>query len=143
MNVFPNLFYTTLDFLLEGDGIESIFKHPEVILFRTVLGLNGSVMANSTGDYEVQIGDEIIYTMEKSVYDLINFGFSPPPLSFYVPLLLMTWNSPLHDKSKLIIGKILNSLLFLESRGYVDFELQEYGPLSFFPNFPTSFPPHK
>ena len=143
MSVFPNLFYTTLDFLLEGDGIESIFKHSDVILFRTVLGLNGSVMVNSTGDYEVQIGDEIIYTLEKSVYDLINFGFSPPPLSVYVPLLLMTWNSPLHDKSKLIIGKILNSLLFLESRGYVDFELQEYGPLSFFPNFPTSFPPHK
>lgn len=134
MKNFPDLFFSSLDFLLEKDGIDFIFIRPDGIFFKTILGSDGFISVNETGDYEVKIGQEIIYTMEKSVYDLINFDASPPPLPIYVPLLLLAWNSSLHTKSKLIIGKILNSLFFLESQGYIDLELQEYGNLSIIPN---------
>jgi hypothetical protein len=123
-----DLLYSALDLFLEDDSTDVIIRDEQLVLFRTTLGLKGAILSNQKGD----IGNEVVYTIERSVFDLISYGVNVPPIEVYLPRLIMTWQSDIQPKSKILIGKIIKGLSQMIISGIlnVDFE-SEFGKFTF------------
>jgi hypothetical protein len=127
-----DLLYSALDLFLEDDSTDVIIRDEQLVLFRTTLGLKGAILSNQKGDKSIMIGNEVVYTIERSVFDLISYGVNVPPIEVYLPRLIMTWQSDIQPKSKILIGKIIKGLSQMIISGIlnVDFE-SEFGKFTF------------
>ena len=127
-----DLLYSALDLFLEDDSTEIIIRDNQLVLFKTTLGLKGAILSNQRGDKSIMIGNDVVYTIERSVFDLISYGVDVPPIEVFLPRLIMTWHSDIQPKSKILIGKIIKGLSQMIISGIlsVDFE-SEFGKLTF------------
>jgi len=123
-----DLLYSALDIFLDDDSTDVIIRDEHLVLFRTTLGLKGAILSNKKGDKSIMIGNQVVYTIEKSVFELISYGVEVPPIEVYLPRLIMTWESDIQPKSKILIGNIIKGLLQMIISGIisVDFE-SEFG----------------
>jgi hypothetical protein len=69
-----DLIYSALDIILEGDGVNLVLRDSDLILFRTNSGINGAVLKSESGDRDVIINEECVYTIEKEVYKILSYG---------------------------------------------------------------------
>jgi hypothetical protein len=82
-----------------------------MVLFKTANGFSGLIVRTKQGDRKIVLGDKVIYTVEKNVFDLIDFeSLEPPAIEIYLPKLILAWHSPLQDKSKIFVQKIIEGI---------------------------------
>ena len=123
-----DLLYSALDIFLEDDSTDVIIRDEQLVLFRTTLGLRGAILSNKDGNKSIMIGETVVYTIEKSVFELISYGVDVPPIEVYLPRLMMD----IQPKSKILVGRIIKGLSQMIISGIisVDFE-SDYGKFTF------------
>jgi hypothetical protein len=103
--------YSALDFFLDGDSPQAVIREGKMVLFKTANGFSGLIVRTKQGDRKIVLGDKVIYTVEKNVFDLIDFeSLEPPAIEIYLPKLILAWHSPLQDKSKIFVQKIIEGI---------------------------------
>jgi len=103
--------YTALDFFLDGDSPQAVVRDGKLVLFKTENGSSGLIIKTKHGDRKIVLNNEVIYTLEKKVFELIDFeNFDPPGIQIYLPKLILAWNSPLQLKSKIFVRKIIEGI---------------------------------
>jgi len=103
--------YSALDFFLDGDSPQTIVRDGKMVIFKTTNGLNGLIVKTKHGDRKILLGDKVIYTVEKNVFDLVDFeNLEPPSIEIYLPKLILAWHSPLQEKSKNFVQKIIEGI---------------------------------
>ena len=103
--------YSALDFFLDGDSPQAVIREGKMVLFKTANGFSGLIVRTKQGDRKIVLGDKVIYTVEKNVFDLIDFeSLDPPAIEIYLPKLILAWNSPLQEKSKIFVQKIIEGI---------------------------------
>ena len=103
--------YSALDFFLDGDSPQAVIREGKMVLFKTANGFSGLIVRTKQGDRKIVLGDKVIYTVEKNGFDLIDFeSLEPPAIEIYLPKLILAWNSPLQEKSKIFVQKIIEGI---------------------------------
>lgn len=103
--------YSALDFFLDGDSPRAVIRDGKIVMFKTTNGLNGLIVKTKQGDRKILLDDKVIYIVEKSVFDLVDFeNIDPPAIEVYLPKLILAWNSPLQEKSKSFVQKIIEGI---------------------------------
>jgi hypothetical protein len=103
--------YSALDFFLDGDSPQAVIREGKMVLFKTANGFSGLIVRTKQGDRKIVLGDKVIYTVEKNVFDLIDFeSLEPPAIEIYLPKLILAWHSPLQEKSKIFVQKIIEGI---------------------------------
>jgi hypothetical protein len=103
--------YSALDFFLDGDSPQAVIREGKMVLFKTANGFSGLIVRTKHGDRKIVLGDKVIYTVEKNVFDLIDFeSLEPPAIEIYLPKLILAWHSPLQEKSKIFVQKIIEGI---------------------------------
>jgi hypothetical protein len=127
-----DLLYSALDIFLEDDSTDVIIRDEQLVLFRTTLGLRGAILSNKEGNKSIMIGETIVYTIEKRVFELVSYGVDVPPIEVYLPRLMMVWQSDIQPKSKILVGRIIKGLsqMIISEIINVDFE-SKYGKFTF------------
>ena len=82
------------------------------LIFNTFLGDNGFVNQNTRGDWEITIEGNVVYTIEKDVFEVLVKPSRKSSLENYVGILndLFT-DKKISDRSRILV---FNILLFLE-----------------------------
>lgn len=95
-----------------GCKIASISSEGEDLIFRTLLGEKGFLSEDISGDWTILIGDEIVYRIEKDVFNALVNPNDKRSLEDYVEILDDLYNSPeVSYRSRVLI---INILKFLE-----------------------------
>jgi hypothetical protein len=103
--------YSALDFFLDGDSPRAVIREGKMVLFKTANGFSGIIVKTKQGDRKIVLGDKVIYTVEKNVFDLVDFeSLEPPAIEIYLPKLILAWHSPLQEKSKIFVQKIIEGI---------------------------------
>lgn len=89
------------------------------------------------------LNNEVIYTLEKKVFELIDFeNFDPPGIQIYLPKLILAWNSPLQLKSKIFVRKIIEGIsqvVHLDLVEDLNKEMEKaFGIFTFVKDFPSN-----
>ena len=103
--------YSALDFFLDGDSPQAVIRDGKMVIFKTTNGSSGLIIRTKQGDRKIVLGDKVVYTVEKNVFDLVDFeNMEPPSIEIYLPKLILTWHSPLQKKSKTFVRKIIEGI---------------------------------
>ena len=91
--------YSALDFFLDGDSPQAVIRDGKMVIFKTTNGSSGLIIRTKQGDRKIVLGDKVVYTVEKNVFDLVDFeNMEPPSIEIYLPKLILAWHSPLQKK---------------------------------------------
>ena len=127
-----DLLYSALDIFLEDDSTDIIIRDEQLVLFKTTLGFRGAILSNREGNKSIMIGETVVYTIEKSVFDLISYGVDVPPIEVFLPRLIMVWQSDIQPKSKILVGRIIKGLSQMIISGIINVDLESnYGKFTF------------
>ena len=130
-----DLIYSALDIILDGDGTNLVLRDDAIILFRTDKGINGVVLKTKSGDMDVIIKEECVYTIEKEVYKILSYGSNIPPLEVFTPMLINLYYQNLQYKSKILVGRILEGIAQMVISKIISVNLdKKFGPLSYVRN---------
>lgn len=130
-----DLIYSALDIILEGDVVNLVLRDSDLILFRTDNGINGVVLKTESGDRDVIVNEECIYTIEKEVYKILSYGSSIPPLEVFTPILINLYYQDLQHKSKILVGRILEGITQMVISEIISVNLDKnFGRLSYVRN---------
>jgi len=78
------------------------------------------------------IGEKVVYTIEKNVFEVISYGVDVPPIEVYLPRLILVWQSNIQPKSKILVGKIIKGLSQMTMSGILHVDLEsDYGKFTF------------
>ena len=103
--------YSALDFFLDGDSPQAVIRDGKMVIFKTTNGSSGLIIRTKQGDRKIVLGDKVVYTVEKNVFDLVDFeNMEPPSIEIYLPKLILAWHSPLQKKSKTFVRKIIEGI---------------------------------
>lgn len=130
-----DLIYSALDIILEGDVVNLVLRDSDLILFRTDNGINGVVLKTESGDRDVIVNEECIYTIEKEVYKILSYGSSIPTLEVFTPILINLYYQDLQHKSKILVGRILEGITQMVISEIISVNLDKnFGRLSYVRN---------
>ena len=130
-----DLIYSALDIILDGDSVNLVLRDRDLILFRTDKGINGVVLKAESGDRDVIINEQSVYTIEKEVYKILSYGSSIPPLEVFTPILINLYYRELQHKSKIIVGRILEGITQMVISELISVNLDKnFGHLSYIRN---------
>ena len=127
-----DLIYSALDIILDGDGVNLVIRDKDLILFRTDNGYKGAVVKSENDNMDVIIAGNVIYTIEKEVYNILNYGPKIPSLEVFTPILINLYHRELQLKSKILVGRILEGITQMVISEIISVNLDKsFGPLSF------------
>jgi hypothetical protein len=95
-----------------GSKITSISEDGDDLVFRTFLGEKGFLSENISGDWTIRIGGEVVYNIEREVFDALVNPNEKRSLEDYIDILDDLYNSP--DVSYRSRVLVVNILKFLE-----------------------------
>lgn len=104
------------------------------LIFNTFLGDNGFVNVDINGDWEIIIEKKVVYTIEKSVFDVLVKPSKKSSLENYIGILNDLFSDKrISDRSKILVSNIL---LFLEeyilNSDFIPKKNLRVGPFSIF-----------
>ena len=127
-----DLIYSALDIILDGDETNFVLRDSDLILFKTDKGIKGVVLKTESGDRDVIINEQCVYTIEKEVYKILSYGPTIPPLEVFTPMLINLYYQDLQHKSKILVGRILEGITQMVISKIISVNLDKnFGPLSY------------
>lgn len=94
-----------------GCKISSIFPDGDDLMFKTLLGESGILTEEVSGDWIISIKDEIVYRIEKDVFNVLVKPSKKSSLEDYIDILNELFNNPdVSYRSRLLVMNILNFL---------------------------------
>ena len=60
-----------------GEPILDVSRFNDSIVFQTALGTTGFMESNFIGNWDIWIGEEVVYEIEKELFDLIEYDRNP------------------------------------------------------------------
>jgi len=118
-----DLMYGALEVFLENDSPLLVGREGDNIEFSTVLGNHGSLSENKNGDWDILLEDDVVYTMEKEIFDLITKEDSAPDLDDLLLELSELYQKDLRDKSKILLETIIKGIGYLIVNGKAKSEM--------------------
>lgn len=58
--------------LFVGDVVENVTKFDDVLMFKTERGLAGLVEQNNVGEWEIWVGEDVIYSIEDDIFSIMD-----------------------------------------------------------------------
>jgi hypothetical protein len=126
-----DLVYGALEVFLDKDSPSVVAREDDGnISFITVLGINGAISQEENGSATVFLEGEPYYTIEKEVYELIDYQDDVPEVESLLENLATIHQMELQDKSKILIETIIRGLakLIVDQKVSVGVDVQ-LGPV--------------
>jgi hypothetical protein len=104
--------------LFVGDVISDVSKFDDVLVFRTENGLSGMVEKNQIGEWEIWIGEDVIYSIEEDIFSIMDHDGGDESLFKLYKDIKVIDRYELKDKSKLFLDIVKQAVenLLLNSR---------------------------
>lgn len=112
-----DLMYGALEVFLETDSPVLVGREGDNIEFSTLLGNHGTVVRNEDNEWDILIDDDVVYTMEDEVFNLINRENTAPDIDDLLVELSDLYGKDLRDKSKILLKTIIQGLGYLITNG--------------------------
>jgi uncharacterized protein (UPF0147 family) len=94
-----------------GSKITSISEDGDDLVFRTFLGEQGFLTEEISGDWTIMIGGEVVYKIEKDVFNALVNPNDKRSLEDYIDILDDLYNSPeVSYRSRVLVVNILKFL---------------------------------
>jgi hypothetical protein len=126
-----DLIYGALEVFLEHDSPILVARESDhTVSFSTILGQDGRIKPLENGDWEILLEGNSVYTIEKEIYELINYQENTPPVEDLLQILSEIYQHNLQDKSKILVETIIRGLagLIIDQKisSNVDLQLGPY-----------------
>jgi hypothetical protein len=94
-----------------GSEVKSISTNNGSLLFVTLLGQKGEIIENADGDREITIDQEVVYKIEKKVFETLITPDSKNTLEDYLDILKnLAEDKKITYRSKILVNQILKVL---------------------------------
>ena len=100
-------------------------------MFRTLLGENGILTEDITGNWNITIGKELVYTIERDIFNVLINPDKKSSLEDYIDILNDLFNNPdISYRSRLLVANIMKFLEeYIISSDFVPKKSLRIGPL--------------
>ncbi len=114
-----------------GCKISSISLEGDDFIFKTLLGENGILKEDITGNWSIKIGQELVYTIEKDIFNVLINPDKKSSLEDYVDILNDLFNNKdISYRSRLLVVNIMKFLEeYIISSDFVPKKSLRIGPL--------------
>ena len=126
-----DLMYGALEVFLEKDSPLLVGRDGDTIEFSTILGNHGVLSENSDGEWDILLEDEIVYTTEREIFDLIasEREDTDPDLDKLLLELSDLYKKDLRNKSKILLETLIQGIGYLIVIGKAKSEMDlQFGP---------------
>lgn len=130
-NKYNDLMYGALEVFLEKDSPLLVGRDGDTIEFSTVLGNHGVLSENMEGEWDILLEDEVVYTMEREIFDLIarEREDTDPDLDSLLLELSDLYKRDLRNKSKILLEILIQGIGYLIVSGKVKSGIDlQFGP---------------
>lgn len=112
-----------------GNHVFGIKMLEDSVLFKTDIGANGLISKNINGDWDIIIGDEVVYELEDELLNVLIPGDEKFEIDDYYHNLNNLLNSDLKYRSKSLVIQIVRTLqIFI-----LNAEIKPINPIKFGP----------
>jgi hypothetical protein len=112
-----------------GNHVFGIKMLEDSVLFKTDIGANGLISKNINGDWDIIIGDEVVYELEDELLNVLIPGDEKFQIDDYYQNLNNLLNSDLKYRSKSLVIQIVRTLqIFI-----LNAEIKPINPIIFGP----------
>jgi hypothetical protein len=114
-----------------GCKISSISLEGDDFIFKTLLGENGILKEDITGNWSIKIGQELVYTIEKDIFNVLINPDKKSSLEDYIDILNDLFNNKdISYRSRLLVVNIMKFLEeYIISSDFVPKKSLRIGPL--------------
>jgi hypothetical protein len=114
-----------------GCKISSISLDGEDFIFKTLLGENGILKEDITGNWNIEIGQELVYTIEKDIFNVLINPDKKSSLEDYIDILNDLFNNKdISYRSRLLVVNIMKFLEeYIISSDFIPKKSLRIGPL--------------
>ena len=94
-----------------GCKISSISLQGDNFIFKTLLGENGILGEDTTGNWSIKIGQELVYTIEKDIFNVLINPDKKSSLEGYLDILNNLFNNKdISYRSRILVVNIIKFL---------------------------------
>ena len=114
-----------------GCKISSISLEGDDFIFKTLLGENGILKEDITGNWSIKIGQDLVYTIEKDIFNVLINPDKKSSLEDYIDILNDLFNNKdISYRSRLLVVNIMKFLEeYIISSDFVPKKSLRIGPL--------------
>jgi hypothetical protein len=134
MNTKPkkDLVVLALNTFIEVDSPIHVERIGDGIIFQTVLGNSGVIRKHINQDWGVYINEELVYSIEDQVFDILYNSENAPDIDEYTSKLKEVYSTQLQEKSKVFVGWIIEGIMKMAMSGQIKIHQDlQHGPFVF------------
>lgn len=130
-----DLFILALDTFIGEDSPVYVERIGKGIIFETVLGNSGVVRKTHNKDWGVYINNELVYSIEDQVFEILYNSENAPDIDEYTSMLKEVYSTELQEKSKVFVGWIIEGIMKMAMSGQIKIHQDlQHGPFVFLSN---------